>query len=84
MKAIEFSKDERAEIVLQIKRHCAAELDLEIGSVEAERLLQFFAERMGGFFYNRGLADAQAVFAGKLDDINDAIYGLEQRETRLR
>ena len=84
MNKIEFSKEERAEIVLRIQRYFAEELDQEIGSVAAELLLTFITEEIGGFFYNRGLADAQALLAKKLDDINDEIYGLEQRQARVR
>ena len=84
MKKIELSKEERAEAVSQIQRYFQKELEQEIGSVAAELLLEFFTERIGGIYYNCGLHDAQAVFASKLDDINDAIYGLEQREVRVR
>ncbi len=81
---IEFSKEERAEIVGRIQRYFQDELDQQIGSVPAELLLGFFADEIGGFFYNRGLRDAQAVFTAKLDDINDEIYGLEERAARSR
>ena len=33
---------------------------------------------MGNFYYNRGLYDAQAILASKMDDLNDAIYELEK------
>ena len=84
MKKISFSKETRAEIVGRIQRYFADELDQEIGSIPAELLLNFFSETVGGYYYNQGLADAQATFAKSLDDVNDRIYGLEQRETRLR
>lgn len=84
MKKIELTKEERAEIVNQIQRYFHEELEQQIGSIPAELLLQFFTDRIGAFYYNRGLNDAQAVFMKKLDDINDAIYGLEQREARVR
>lgn len=84
MKKIEFSKDERDAIVSRIQDYFEAELEQEIGSIPAELLLQFFAEEIGPFFYNRGLNDAQAVFRAKLDEIDDTIYALEQREARTR
>lgn len=83
-KPISFSKEERAEIVGRIQRYFVDELDSEIGALPAEMLLAFFTEQMGAYFYNRGLRDAQGVFMGKLDEINDTIYGLEQREARVR
>ena len=43
-------------------------------------VLEFFGGQIGGWFYNRGLADAQAVVTAKVEDIADAIYAL-QRES---
>ncbi len=84
MKKIAFSREERTELVHRIQRWFQDELEQPIGTIPAELLIEFFAEEIGAFYYNRGLADAQAVFASKLDDINDAIYGLEQRQARVR
>ena len=42
-------------------------------------MLDFIAARLGPYFYNRGLYDAQAAFAAKMDNVSDAIYGLEQK-----
>jgi uncharacterized protein (DUF2164 family) len=84
MKKISFDKETRAEIVTRIQRHFNDELDQDIGPIPAEMLLNFFTEAIGGFYYNQGLADAQAVFAKSLDDVNDMIYALEQREARTR
>ena len=84
MKKITFSKEVRAEIVGRIQRYFNQELDQEIGALPAEMLLGFFAETFGGYYYHQGLADAQGVFAHALDEVNDSIYGLEQREARLR
>jgi uncharacterized protein (DUF2164 family) len=84
VKKISFEKPERAAIVEKIQAYFEAELDQEIGAIPAELLLNFFTETIGAFYYNQGLADAQAVFAKSIDDINDQIYGLEQRDARAR
>lgn len=84
MKKLALEKPARAEIVARIQRYFSEELDQPIGAIPAELLLGFFTETIGGYYYNQGLADAQAVFAKSLDNVNDTIYGLEQRETRLR
>ena len=84
MKKIAFSRETRGEIVARIQRYFADELEQEIGAMPAEMLLGFFTDTVGPYYYNQGLADAQAVFAKSLDDVNDRIYGLEQREARLR
>jgi uncharacterized protein (DUF2164 family) len=84
VKKISFDKETRTEIVTRIQRHFNDELDQEIGAIPAELLLNFFTDTIGGFYYNQGLADAQAVFAKSLDDVNDMIYALEQRDARTR
>lgn len=75
---IKFSSDEKDIIVRKIKLYFSEELHQQIGSFDAELLLDFFAKEIGAYFYNRGLYDAQAVLSSKLDDIHDAIYQLER------
>jgi uncharacterized protein (DUF2164 family) len=84
VKPIKFEKEERAAIVSRIQRYFVDELDSEIGAIPAELLLNFFTEQIGPFYYNQGLGDAQAVLGRLVDNINDEIYGLEQREARAR
>jgi uncharacterized protein (DUF2164 family) len=84
VKKIAFEKPERAAIVAKIQRYFVDELDSRIGAIPAELLMQFLSEEIGAFYYNQGLADAQAVFAKSIDDVNDRIYGLEQRQARAR
>lgn len=84
MKPIKFEKPERDEIVSRIQAYFMKELDSDIGAIPAELLLNFFSDEIGAFYYNQGLADAQAVLARTVDDINDRIYGLEQRQARAR
>jgi uncharacterized protein (DUF2164 family) len=84
VKQISFDKERRAAAIDRIQRHFADELDQTLGAFAAERLLEFFAEEVGGFYYNQGLADAQTVFGRAVDSVNDTIYSLEQREARAR
>ncbi len=82
MKPIEFSKEEVAAITGEVQRWFRDELDQDIGQLPARLLLDFFSRRIGGYFYNRGLYDAQAVLAAKVDDLGEAILSLEQRPSR--
>jgi len=84
VKKIAFDKPERDAIVGRIQRYFADELEQEIGAIPAHFLLDFFTAEIGGYYYNQGLSDAQAVFAKSLDEVNDRIYGLEQRDSRAR
>jgi uncharacterized protein (DUF2164 family) len=78
MKPITFSREETKAIVGEIQDYFREELDQSIGAIPAEMLMQFFAENMGAYFYNRGLYDAQALVRKKIDDVSDEIFSLEQ------
>ena len=45
---------------------------------DAEFLLDFFAEEVGAYFYNRGLYDARAVVEQQVEAIGDALYEIEK------
>lgn len=75
---IKFSDGEKEVLVHKIKRYFDQELDQDLGQFEAEAVLDFFSEEVGSYFYNRGLLDAQAVLAERLDVVQDAIYELEK------
>ena len=78
MSKIEFSKEENEIIIKKIKLYFSEELNQEIGQFDAQFLLDFFANEIGAYFYNRGLYDAQAILERKLEGISEAIYELEK------
>ena len=81
MDKVEFSTEEKSEIVRKLQMYFQEELDQDIGRFDAEFLIDFFAEEIGAYFYNRGLYDAQALIAEKVGDLSDAIYELEKPTT---
>ncbi|MFT4926309.1 MAG: hypothetical protein ACI8WB_002407 [Phenylobacterium sp.] len=82
MADISFSSVQKAAIVAKIQKYFERELDQDIGDFDAEFLLDFFSEKVGGYYYNQGLLDAQAALAAQMDNINEAIDVLE-KETDL-
>ncbi|MDH2433825.1 DUF2164 domain-containing protein [Pokkaliibacter sp. MBI-7] len=78
MSKISFSKEEQDVLVRKIKLYFREELQQDIGQFDAQFLLTFFAEEIGPFFYNRGLYDAQALIAERMENITDALYELEK------
>ncbi len=84
MKPITFTRDETKAIVGEIQDYFRDELDQSIGAMPAEMLMAFFADKMGAYFYNRGLHDAQALVRKKIDDVSDEIFSLEQPTRHLR
>ncbi len=75
---IEFSKENKAEIILRIKTHFRDELNQEIGGFDAEFLLDFFVKEMGCYFYNQALTDVHALLEKQMDLMADTIYDLEK------
>jgi len=78
MAIVEFSGDEKKIIVGRIQTYFREELNQELGGFDAEFLLDFFAEEMGAYFYNRALYDAQAIFERRLEDFGEAVFELEK------
>lgn len=84
MKPIKFDREETKAIVGEIQDYFRQELDQTIGAIPAEMLMQFFADKMGAYFYNRGLYDAQALIRKQVDNLSDEIFALEQPTRHLR
>jgi len=78
MPIINFSKEEKEQIVPLIQKYLREELECDIGSFDAEFLLDFFSKEMGGFIYNRALTDVHALLDNQLDSISESIYALEK------
>ena len=78
MAEITFTREERDIICRKIQLYLHEELDQEVGQFEAGFLLDFFAEEIGPFFYNRGLYDARAILQSRLENVDEAIYEIEK------
>ncbi len=78
MPTIEFSREEREAVSRQVQRYMREELAQDIGQFDAEFLVDFFVQQVGPYIYNRGLYDAQAIMASRLESISEAIYEIEQ------
>ncbi len=78
MAEIEFTRSEKEVLARRIQLYFDQELDQEIGQFDAEFLLDFFAEEIGPYFYNRGLYDARQVIDEQVENISDALYAIEK------
>ena len=76
---IELDKAVMDELVAEIQQYFSDELKQEIGSFDAQFLLDFFARRAGCHFYNKGLTDAFKAFEGRISEFSEMIYDLEQQ-----
>jgi uncharacterized protein (DUF2164 family) len=84
MAEITFTREEREILCRKIQLYLREELGQEVGQFDAGFLLDFFAEEIGTFFYNRGLYDAQAILETRLENIAEAIYELEKPTSFVR
>jgi uncharacterized protein (DUF2164 family) len=84
MKPITFSREETGALVGEIQEYFRDELDQSIGALPAEMLMRFFSEKMGAYFYNRGLYDAQELIGKRMDSLRDDVFQLEQPTRHLR
>ena len=85
MSNIKFSSTETEQLVIKIQGYFAKELDQDLGQFDAEFLLDFFSTEVGAYFYNRGLFDAQAVIAAKLENISEMVHeGISEIEKTIR
>jgi uncharacterized protein (DUF2164 family) len=78
MSQIKFTKEETDIICRKIQLYFHEELEQEIGQFDAGFLLDFFADEIGPYFYNRGLHDAQSILESRLENIGEAIYEIEK------
>ncbi len=84
MEKMKFTPEEKALMVKRVQLYFREELDQEIGGFDAEFLIDFFAEEMGAFFYNRGLYDAEAAIGEKVAEISDLLLQLEKPTSTVR
>jgi len=79
---IEFDRAEREALARRLVKQLREELDVEVVPMDGQRLIDILSETLGPAFYNQGLRDAQAAVQARVDDISEAIAGLEQPEPR--
>jgi len=72
------TKDEMQEAAARLQTYLRDELEVEVGRLPAEMLVEFIGQDIGRLFYNRGLRDAETVVRQKVEDVADALYGLER------
>ena len=81
---IKFNDEERADLVGRLQHYSDTELDRELGSFEAQFLLDFISETMGPFYYNRGIYDARALLQAQLEHVGESIYQLEKIPPKIK
>ncbi|MBA4206160.1 MAG: DUF2164 domain-containing protein [Polymorphum sp.] len=82
MKKLELPRDLQTRIASRVSDFCRDELDVDMGNMDALRLLDFLAQEAGSAFYTLGVRDAAAQAAKRFEDLSDDLSGLERQDWR--
>jgi len=74
MKAIELTKQARADAIHSIQRYFEENLPEPIGELPAGLLLNFILEEIGPAIYNSAIKDAQARVQQRAADLDGELY----------
>lgn len=77
MAVVELDKSEKELAISKLQTYFREELQTELGSFDAQFLLDFLSEHVAYQFYNKGLADALKAVGHKMEEVNELVYELE-------
>jgi uncharacterized protein (DUF2164 family) len=68
--------EEKKQALISIRRFCVENLDMEIpvGDLTADLLLDFFLKEIGPSVYNHAVSDAQAYLRDRVTDLEGVCY----------
>jgi uncharacterized protein (DUF2164 family) len=72
--AITLPPDTTKRLQTSIKKFLSEQLDEDAGDLKATLFLDFCLQEIGPTIYNRAIADAQAYFTGRVQDLEGVCY----------
>jgi len=75
--AVKIQDDIKEKLRGSVRRYFDEELDMEIGDLKSELILDFILEEAGPVIYNQAIKDAQAFISDKADDMDATLYHVE-------
>lgn len=63
------SNEKRKTLQGKIEFHIHENLEIEIGNLQADMLIDFIEKEVGAFFYNKGIEDAIKYMTEKSEDL---------------
>ena len=82
MKDLKLEKQQKTDMVLALRHYLTQELDVEIGALQVEILVDHLAEVIGPVFYNKGLRDAHEAVLQRMEYATADIDLLERSVSR--
>ena len=74
--ALDAAQEQAAQQIL--KRFLAERFELELGSFEAQELLDLFARDIAPYFYNKAIFDVQTHLKDRFESIESDLWALEK------
>ena len=74
---IRLKKETERQLITSIQRYCSENLGGDIGELKASLLLRYALEEIGPSVYNQAIADAQAFFNEKVEDLENTCFAKE-------
>ncbi|MGH1366327.1 MAG: DUF2164 domain-containing protein [Calditrichia bacterium] len=75
--AVKIQDDIKEKLRGSVQRYFDEELDMEIGDLKSELILDFILKEAGPVIYNQAIKDAQAFISDKADDMDATLYHVE-------
>ena len=75
--AVTLPPESKKELLGSIKRYVAENFDQDIGDLKAGLLLDYVLKEIGPSVYNQAIADAQAYFVARADDLEGVCFEKE-------
>jgi len=72
--AIELKPEERKRARTSVRRFCEEHLDLDIGDLRADLVIDYFLREFGPTVYNGAIADAQTFLRDRVADLDGVCY----------
>ncbi|HCM1035086.1 TPA: DUF2164 domain-containing protein [Vibrio parahaemolyticus] len=75
---IKLERAQKETLASAIQDYMQDELSIEIGQFDSEFLIDFFTDKLGAVYYNKGVEDAKAVIERRMLEMSDELYEIEQ------
>jgi uncharacterized protein (DUF2164 family) len=72
------SQQQLQQLAPVLQHYLSSELQLEVGTFDAQFLLDFVASQIGRQIYNQALEDAQQALSQRMESLQAAIWELEK------
>lgn len=75
--AVHFPDEARQQAIASIKRYFDEILDLDIGDLKAELMLDYMLKEIAPTIYNQAIQDAQKFVHERLGDLDSSLFAAE-------